>query len=146
MNRRFRPLFLVATLCAALIAGCGGSSSSTTTTSTTSSAKTSKTSASTTSSVSKTSSHTTAAKTTPVITGNVGAVSSGAIAAECQTALAAATTLNSAEKSQFKSYCTSLGHDNPTQLKAAEKTLCKEIIKSVPTAYRSIAQAECSKL
>jgi len=84
-------------------------------------------------------------KSTPVIPGNLGAVGS-AVAAECQGALAAATTLNASQKSAYKSYCQSLAHDNPTQLKAAVKTLCQEIIKSVPSAYRSIAQAECSKL
>ena len=151
MNRRFRPLFLVATLCAALIAGCGGSSSSSSssTSSSTSTVKASKTSA-TTSSASTASSHTTASatsaiKTTPLIPANLGSLGT-AIAAYCQTALSAATNLSSTQKSQFKSFCSSLKNDNPTQLKAAEKTLCQEVLKSVPAAYRSIAKAECSKL
>ena len=150
MIRKFRPLFLVAPLCAALIAACGGSStntngsstssSSTSTSSTTSAAKTSA------SSTSSHTTHTTAAKTTPTVPGNLGALGTGAVAAYCNTALSAATNLNSGEKAKFRSYCAALAHDNPTQLKAAEKSLCLQILNAVPAAYRSIARAECSKL
>jgi hypothetical protein len=159
MIRRFRPLFLVATLCAALIAGCGGSSNNNTNTnSTSSSSSSSSSSTSSTTSAAKTSassttSHTThsgsttsAAKTTPAIPGNLGALNTAAVAAYCNTALSAATTLSSSDKAKFRAYCAALGHDNPTQLKAAEKTLCLQILGSVPAAYRSIAKAECSKL
>jgi hypothetical protein len=150
MNHGFRPLFLVATLCAALIAGCGGGSGTTTTSSTTTAAKTSKASASSTTShsttASVTSASTTAAKTTPSVPANLGALNTGAISAYCKTALSAATGLSATEKTQFNSYCAALSHDNPTQLRTAEKTLCEDILSSVPAAYRSIAKAECTKL
>jgi hypothetical protein len=61
--------------------------------------------------------------------------------------LANAKTLTSTERSQFQNYCASLKNDNPAQIKAAEKTLCTEIVKdSVPAADQSAAGAECSKL
>ncbi len=146
-----RPLLLVATLSAALIAGCGGSSSNTSTKSTTSTAKATKTTASATtnsSATSATSSHnTTATTTTPSVPPNLGALGTGAAAAYCQTALSAAKNLTSAEKNQFKSVCAALAHDSPSQLKADEKTLCLQIVKAtVPSAYRSLANAECNKL
>ncbi len=156
MIRRFRPLFLVATLGAALIAGCGGSSNNNTNSSTSSSSSSSSTSSTTSAAkttASSTSSHTThasstttAAKSTPVVPGNLGALNTGAVAAYCNTALSAATNLSSGEKAKFRSYCAALTHDNPTQLKAAEKALCLQILNSVPAAYRSIARLECSKL
>lgn len=152
MIRMFRPLFLVATLCAALIAGCGGSSNNNTNSSTSSSSSSAssttsaaKTSASSTSHTTHSSSTTTAANTTPPVP-NLGALSGKTIATYCQSALSAASKLSSAQKAQFKTYCAALAHDNPTQLKAAEKTLCLDILSSVPAAYRSIAKAECSKL
>ena len=69
------------------------------------------------------------------------------MAAYCQSLLATTKTLSAAEKTQFKGYCASLAHDNPAQIKGAEKTLCYDVIKdTVPAAEQSLAKAECAKL
>jgi hypothetical protein len=70
----------------------------------------------------------------------------GQISTYCQAALAAAKTLTPSEKSALKTYCASLAHDNPAQLKAAEKTLCNQILQGIPAADRAFAKAECAKL
>jgi hypothetical protein len=79
-------------------------------------------------------------------TPNLGSLNAGAIATYCQAALSSAKNLTPSAKSALKSYCTSLSHDSPAQIKAAEKTLCNQILKSIPAADRSFASAECSKL
>jgi hypothetical protein len=91
-----------------------------------------------------TSSSSSAAGTTTPSLGGAGA----AVAAYCSSALAAAKTrLSASETSQFESYCSSLANDSPTQIKAAEKTLCTEIIKdTVPAADRASVSAVCAKL
>jgi hypothetical protein len=122
MNRRYYSLFVAAVATAGLIAGCGGGGSSSTTT---------------------TSSTTSSSSSTP------GAgLGSGAIAAYCTAALNGAKNLSATEKSQFQSYCSSLANDNPSQIKAAEKTLCTEIVKDeAPSGEaQGIINAECSKL
>ena len=144
MHRATCSLFLAVAASAALIAGCGGGSSSppTTTTSTSTSTSSSSTSSSTT--AARTSSSTShAASTTPPLGSG-----SAAVAAYCKGALAAAKTrLTAGEKTQFEGYCASLAHDNPEQIKAAEKTLCNEIVKdTVPAADRAIESTVCAKL
>ena len=140
MHRATCSLFLAVAASAALIAGCGGGSSSppTTTTSTSTSTSSSSTTAARTSS---STSH--AASTTPPLGSG-----SAAVAAYCKGALAAAKTrLTASEKTQFEGYCASLAHDNPAQIKAAEKTLCNEIVKdTVPAADRAIESTVCAKL
>jgi hypothetical protein len=135
-------LLLAAAASAALLAACGGGSNSTTTT--TGSTPTSTTSTTRSAAAKTTSSSSSAAGTTTPSLGGAGA----AVAAYCSSALAAAKTrLSASETSQFESYCSSLANDSPTQIKAAEKTLCTEIIKdTVPAADRASVSAVCAKL
>ena len=140
MHRGIFSLFLAAAASAAVLAGCG--SSSTPTSSSSSSSSTSSTPAAVHSS--STSSH--AAKTTSTPTG-LGALGAAAISGYCESALAASKThLSASQRSQFQSVCAQLAHDNPTQIKAAAKTLCQQITKVVPAAEQALAAAECAKL
>jgi hypothetical protein len=139
MHRGIYSLFLAAAASAALVAGCGSSS---TPTSSSTSSSTSSTPAAVHSS--STSSH--AAKTTSTPTG-LGALGAAAISGYCESALAASKThLSASQRSQFQSVCAQLAHDNPTQIKAAAKTLCQQITKVVPAAEQALAAAECAKL
>ncbi len=146
MNRGIHTLLLAATASAVLVAGCGGSNNNASkkTSSTTSSSSSTQSSASTTSTTSAQKSSSAAQSTTGLPTGGSGA----AIAAYCETALAnAKSRLTSAETSQFESYCASLAHDNASQIKTAEKTLCTEIVKdTVPSTAQTEALAVCAKL
>jgi hypothetical protein len=129
MNRRLYSFFVVAAATAGLVAGCGGSGKGGTTASNTT-----------------TSTSTTSSSSTGTVP-NIPAGEGGAVAAYCSTALTAAKNLTAAEKTQFQNYCAAFKNDNPTQIKAAEKTLCIEIIKDeVPSGEQSAAEAECSKL
>jgi hypothetical protein len=139
MHRGIYSLFLAAAASAALVAGCGSSSTPT-------SSSTSSSTSSTPAAVhnSSTSSH--AAKTTSTPTG-LGALGAAAISGYCESALAASKThLSASQRSQFQSVCAQLAHDNPTQIKAAAKTLCQQITKVVPAAEQALAAAECAKL
>jgi len=146
MHRGFHSLFLAAAASATLVAGCGGGGSPSTSSTTTPASKTSTTTTTTSAAVAKTTSSTTshASTTTPAIPSGGGA----AVAAYCSSALANAKgRLTASEVTQFQAYCGSLANDNPTQIKAAEKTLCTEIVKdTVPAADRTIASAVCAKL
>jgi hypothetical protein len=139
VNRGIYALFLVAATCATLIAGCGSGSSTTPTTGTT------PTSTTTAAKKSTSTAHATQHASTTVPTSALG---SAAIATYCETALAAAKThLSSTELSQFEGYCASLAHDSPSQIKAAEKTLCTQIVKdTVPAADKALGTAECANL
>jgi len=145
MSRRIHTSVIAAAITAALLAGCGGgggSGSSTTSSTTTVAAKTSQTSSSTAAAAATTSS-----RTTSSVPANLGSLGTGAVAAYCQSALGAAKGLSSTERSQFTSYCASLAHDTPAQLKSAERTLCDDIIKdTVPASEQSLAKTECAKL
>lgn len=149
MIRTSHRLFVAAALAAGLIAGCGGGGKSTTTTTTksTAAAKTTHTS-STTSTPSSTSSTATTTTTTSSkgATGGAGALNSAAVAQYCEGALATATGVSSTERNELKAYCSALAHDTPAQLKAAEKTLCEQILQYAPSSEQAIVKAECSKL
>jgi hypothetical protein len=138
MNRGMYALFLVAAVSATLVAGCGGGSGNSTSSSTTASSATT----STTTTTAKTSS------TTTTVTAPQAGSGGAALAAYCQSSLAAAKArLSASEASEFESYCGSLAHDNAAQIKSAEQKLCTEIIKdTVPAADRALANAECAKL
>lgn len=136
MNRGIYSMFVAALASAVLVAGCGGSSNKSTTTTSSSSTTTAKTTAA------QTSSSTPSATATVPSGANVGA----AIAADCERALAIATSVTAAEKSQLKAYCAAFVHDTPAQIKATEKTLCGEITKFVPAADRALAETECKNL
>jgi hypothetical protein len=144
MNRGTRVLFLAMAASAALIAGCGGGASSTTSTPSSTSASSPSSSTTSTTTVATTSSSGSQTAGPIPSPGSAGAV----VAAYCKSALAAAKTrISASERSQFEAYCASLTHDSPAQIKAAEKTLCNEIIKdSVPVADRTIASTVCAKL
>ena len=139
-------LFLAIAASAAFAAGCGSSSNTSNSSSSNSSSMT--TAAKTaTSAYRSTTTVPTATSGMPTATVPTGALGGGVMAAYCNTALAAAKTLTATEKSQFQSYCAGLANDNPTQIKAAEKTLCTEIIKeTVPAAQQAAAGTACSKL
>ena len=142
MNRGTASFFLAVAASAALVAGCGGGGSSNTSSSTTS--RTTTMTSSTKPAAAQTSSTTShSTSTTPTIPAG-----GAAVAAYCQSALAEAKSkLTASELSQFSSYCASLTNDSPTQIKAAEKKLCSEIvIDTVPAADRSLASAVCAKL
>jgi hypothetical protein len=144
MSRRIHTSVIAAAITVALLAGCGGgggSGSSTTSSTTTAAARTTHTSSSA-------AAPTTSSNSTSSIPTNGGSLGSGAaVAVYCQSLLGTAKGLSSTEKSQFKSYCASLAHDNPTQIKGAEKTLCDDVIKdTVPASEQSLAKSECAKL
>jgi hypothetical protein len=144
MPRRMHSSVIAAAITVALLAGCGGgggSASSTTSSTRTAAAKTHQTTSSATAPISS-------SNTTSSVPTNPGSPGSGAaVAVYCQSLLGAAKGLSSTEKGQFKSYCASLAHDNPTQIKGAEKNLCDEVIKdTVPASEQSLAKSECAKL
>jgi hypothetical protein len=144
MPRRIHSSVIAAAIAVALLAGCGGGGGSAS--STTSS--TPATAAKTTQASSSAAAPSTSSNTTSSIPANAGSLGSGAaVAVYCQSLLGAAKGLSSTEKSQYKSYCASLAHDTPTQLKGAEKTLCDAVVKdTLPASEQSLAKAECAKL
>jgi hypothetical protein len=133
---RRTQILLIAAAVAALLAACGGGGAGSSTTSTSKTTAAARTSQTTSTSSSKTSGG----------SPSLGSLGAGQIATYCQAALTAAKNLTSSEKSELKAYCSSLAHDNPAQIKAAEKTLCKQLLKGITVADRAFASAECAKL